>query len=111
MRLINVKTLKLEEFLDYETPPYASLSHTWGNDHDELSFRDAEIGKMDKSTGGCVKLDGCCRQAQQAGLGYAWIDTCCIDKTNLVELSEAINSMFRWYKRASVCYAYLSECY
>ncbi|CAH0045600.1 unnamed protein product [Clonostachys solani] len=109
MRLINVKTLKLEEFLDYETPPYAILSHTWGSDHDELSFRDAETGIMDKSISGWVKLDGCCRQAQQAGLGYAWIDTCCIDKTNLVELSEAINSMFRWYKRASVCYAYLSD--
>jgi hypothetical protein len=26
-----------------------------------------------------------------------WVDTCCIDKRNAVELSEAINSMFRWY--------------
>ncbi len=39
---------------------------------------------------------------------YAWIDTCCIDKTNNVELSEAINSMFRWYKRKLSLSAYPS---
>jgi predicted GTPase len=40
---------------------------------------------------------------------YVWIDTCCMDKTNNVELSEAINSMFRWYLDASICYVYLSD--
>ena len=40
---------------------------------------------------------------------YAWIDNCCIDKTNAVKLSEAINSMFRWYEEASLCYTYLSD--
>jgi hypothetical protein len=38
-----------------------------------------------------------------------WIDTCCIDKTSSAELSEAINSMFQWYRNAEVCYAYLSD--
>ncbi|RYP42809.1 hypothetical protein DL768_010207 [Monosporascus sp. mg162] len=109
MRLINVKSFKLEEFLDYETPPYAILSHTWGDDCEELTFRDVEEGKFDKPGVGSVKFRGSCRQAEKDGLGYVWIDTCCIDKTNLVELSEAINSMFRWYKRASLCYAYLSD--
>jgi hypothetical protein len=33
----------------------------------------------------------------------------CIDKTSSAELSEAINSMFRWYKNAQVCYAYLED--
>jgi hypothetical protein len=37
------------------------------------------------------------------------VDTCCIDKKSSAELSEAINSMFRWYKNAAVCYAYLSD--
>lgn len=109
MRLINIKTLKLEEFLDYETPRYAILSHTWGDDAEELSFRDVEEGRIDKPGIGSVKLRGCCQQAEKDGFGYVWIDTCCIDKANLVELSEAINSMFRWYKRASCCYAYLSD--
>ncbi|RYP66889.1 hypothetical protein DL771_007546 [Monosporascus sp. 5C6A] len=109
MRLINVKTSKLEEFLDHKTPPYAILSHTWGDDREELSFRDVEEGRIDKPGVGSAKFQGSCQQAERDGLGYVWIDTCCIDKTNLVELSEAINSMFRWYRHASLCYAYLSD--
>ena len=35
--------------------------------------------------------------------------SCCIDKSSSAELSEAINSMFRWYRGAEVCYAYLSD--
>ncbi|KAK3301736.1 uncharacterized protein B0T15DRAFT_563241 [Chaetomium strumarium] len=38
-----------------------------------------------------------------------WIDTCCIDKSSSAELSEAINSMYRWYVRSRACYAYLSD--
>lgn len=34
---------------------------------------------------------------------------CCIDKTSTAELSEAINSMFRWYRKAEICYAYLAD--
>jgi hypothetical protein len=36
-------------------------------------------------------------------------DTICIDKSNNNELSEAINSMFRWYRDAVKCYVYLSD--
>ena len=46
------------------------------------------------------KVEPCCmagRQALEDGLTHAWIDTCCIDKSSSAELSEAINSMFRWY--------------
>ncbi|KAL7805241.1 hypothetical protein V8C44DRAFT_341237 [Trichoderma aethiopicum] len=109
MRLINVKTHKLEEFLDDRAPAYAILSHTWAEDYEELSFRDVEDGNTDKPGIGSVKFRECCRQAAEDDLGYAWVDTCCIDKANLVELSEAINSMFRWYQRASICYAFLSD--
>lgn len=35
--------------------------------------------------------------------------SCCIDKTSSAELTEAINSMFRWYKKSEVCYVYLSD--
>lgn len=108
MRLINVKTGKLEEFHE-NIPPYAILSHTWGPESEEISFRDAQEGHISKPGFGKVKFDGCCRQAQEDGLDYAWIDTCCIDKTNAVELGEAINSMFRWYQTANVCYAILAD--
>jgi ankyrin repeat protein len=109
MRLINVETFRLEEFFGDATPPYAILSHTWGNDKDEVSFCDINEGNIEKAGSRPIKLEGCCRQAREDELGYAWIDTCCIDKTNGVELGEAINSMFQWYRNASICYAYLSD--
>src|SRR5271156_6542115 len=108
MRLINVKTLKLDEFLDDKVPPYAILSHNWGKDSEELTFRNVEAGDIDKPGVGSIKFRGCYKQAEEDGLGYVLIYTCCIDNTNSVELSEAINSMFRWYRQASICYAYLS---
>lgn len=40
---------------------------------------------------------------------YFWVDTCCIDKSSSAELSEAINSMFRWYAQSSVYYAFLVD--
>ncbi|KAI5460550.1 hypothetical protein BGZ63DRAFT_340141, partial [Mariannaea sp. PMI_226] len=43
------------------------------------------------------------------GYEYIWIDTCCIDKTSSAELSEAINSMYKWYNEADICYAYLAD--
>ncbi|PON22971.1 hypothetical protein TGAM01_v208226 [Trichoderma gamsii] len=113
MRLINTETFKLKVFSDDEVPPYAILSHTWGPDSEELTFSDVQKGISkapdEKESLGLTKFRECCRQAQKDSLGYAWIDTCCIDKTNMVELGEAINSMFRWYSLANVCYAYLSD--
>ncbi|KAH8646827.1 ankyrin repeat-containing domain protein [Xylariales sp. PMI_506] len=108
MRLINVKTRKLEEFFDDYIPTYAILSHTWGTDYEEVAFRDVEEGAV-ISGPAKGKFNGACSQAECDKLGYLWIDTCCIDKTNSVELGEAINSMFRWYRNAAYCYAYLSD--
>jgi hypothetical protein len=94
MRLIKVETLELETFVGDNIPPYAILSHTWGADGKEVSYHDIETRKIEERGNGSKKLKGCCNQAKKDGLGYAWIDTCCIDKTNSVELGEAINSMF-----------------
>ena len=58
---------------------------------------------------GYAKIAFTCRQAQRDGWSYAWVDTCCIDKTSSAELSEAINSMYRWYQKAQICYVYLSD--
>lgn len=35
--------------------------------------------------------------------------TGCIDKRSSAELSEAINSMYRWYQKAAVCYVHLDD--
>ncbi|KAI0874365.1 heterokaryon incompatibility protein-domain-containing protein [Hypoxylon argillaceum] len=100
----------LETFNDdtQPTPPYAILSHTWGPDHEEISFLDLRRGRT-KNGPGQYKFDKCCFQAARDGLSYAWIDTCCIDKKSSTELSEAINSMFKWYENAEVCYAFLRD--
>jgi hypothetical protein len=89
-------------------PPYAILSHTWGGDHDEVSFRDLTEGKG-KGKAGYQKLTFCAKQATDDGLKFFWVDTCCIDQLSSAELSEAIQSMFRWYKNSAKCYVYLSD--
>ncbi|KAJ9653327.1 hypothetical protein H2198_007469 [Neophaeococcomyces mojaviensis] len=105
MRLIDTKSLCLHEFTS-QPPPYAILSHTWGSE--EASFQDFTNGKF-KSKAGHQKISKFCQKAAEDGWQYAWIDTCCIDKTSSAELSEAINSMFTWYKNAGMCFAYLDD--
>jgi hypothetical protein len=90
-------------------PPYAILSHTWGDDCEEVTFNDLTTitGKEPKS--GYGKLHFCAQRATADNLQHFWIDTCCIDKSNSTELQEAINSMFKWYQNATKCYVYLSD--
>ena len=106
MRLINTTTLLFEEFLGRNIPKYAILSHTW--EDEEVSFKDMETGGA-AAKQGYRKIEMTCQIARDAKLDHAWVDTCCIDKSSSAELSEAINSMFRWYQRAEVCFAYLSD--
>jgi hypothetical protein len=89
-----------------EVPPYAILSHTWHED--EVTYQDF-INDVGKSKKGYEKLVFCAQRALSDDLHHWWIDTCCIDKTSSAELSEAINSMFKWYKNSIVCYVYLSD--
>jgi len=96
-----------ENYID-DFPPYAILSHTWGADTEELNFRDLIEG-TGKSKAGYNRIRFCREQAQRDGLQYFWVDTCGINKENFTELSEAINSMFRWYRNADKCYVYLSD--
>lgn len=89
-----------------ELRKYAILSHTWGDD--EVTFQDMQ-GELPVYKKGFSKVERSCKQAKSDGLDYIWIDTCCIDKSSSAELSETINSMYQWYKKAMVCYAYLSD--
>jgi tetratricopeptide (TPR) repeat protein len=109
MRLLYLdesKRLKLADFRNRIIPPYAILSHRWGDA--EVTFWDMAKGTY-KEKDGYRKLEFCAEQAAQDGLQYFWSDTCCIDKWNLRELSTSINSMFLWYKNAEKCYAFLSD--
>lgn len=108
MRLINVDTFELEEFVDHRSTRYAILSHTW--DKKEVTFADMQRGLPHAEALPCFeKIRGACRQAAIDGFKFVWVDTCCIDKSSSAELSEAINSMFRWYSDAGICYGYLSD--
>jgi hypothetical protein len=111
MRLLEYDSggdLHLTRDLTANIPVYAILSHTWGSDEDEVTFTDIHTG-LGKSKKGYKKLLFCGEQARKHGLQYFWVDTCCIDKANYTELSEAITSMFRWYRDAAKCYVYLSD--
>ncbi|KAH6867704.1 hypothetical protein B0T10DRAFT_596960 [Thelonectria olida] len=113
MRLLqcgdDAKLSLTENLFNDKIPPYAILSHTWMADHtEEVTFKDME-GGTSKGKAGYQKIRFCAEQAGRDGLRYIWVDTCCIDKSNKVELDEAINSMFRWYRDASRCYVYLSD--
>ncbi|KAL8830158.1 MAG: hypothetical protein Q9170_005863 [Blastenia crenularia] len=106
MRLIDTSTLTLRNFYDAQTPPYAILSHTWGSE--EVTFQVFEMPRS-KKLKGYAKINSCCALARSDGWEYIWVDTCCIDKSSSAELSEAINSMYRWYQKAQVCYAYMVD--
>jgi hypothetical protein len=111
MRLLRLEDdgeFSLVEFVGNNVPPYAVLSHTWGADHEEVTFKDLVDG-AGKSKAGYSKIRFCGKQAAKDGQQYFWVDTCCIDKSSSEELSEAINSMFRWYHNAAKCYVYLSD--
>ena len=106
MRLLDTTTIKLSEFFDADIPPYVILSHTWGKN--DVTFQD--LGRV-RSEGpqAYSKIAACCALASSRGFKWVWIDTCCIDKSSSAELSEAINSMFRWYWDSKECYAYLED--
>ena len=108
MRLINTRTLQLEEFDASHTPKYVILSHTWGAK--EVVYQDL-VGRQDRPRGPREwnKVHASCALAASEGYEYIWIDSCCIDKLSSAELSEAINSMFRWYAMADRCIAYLED--
>ncbi|KAL5373772.1 hypothetical protein DPSP01_012464 [Paraphaeosphaeria sporulosa] len=113
LRLLERKpdgAIVFRETTSSDVPAYAILSHTWGKG--EVNFQDMEdsvdMGKT-VSKAGWNKIQFCAKQAAADGLQYFWIDTCCIDKKNAVELGVAINSMFRWYQNAARCYVYLSD--
>jgi len=111
MRLLRLEDdgeFSLVEYFGKNIPQYAILSHTWGADDEEVTFRDLTEG-MGKNKAGYRKLTFCGKQAVKDRLQFFWVDTCCIDKSSSAELSEAINSMFRWYHDAAKCYVYLSD--
>lgn len=115
MKLLNARDfteckITLTEFNDESTiPDYAILSHTWGED--EVKLRDLEGLFHEKLVlkKAFSKLENCCLKTLEWSLEWVWIDTCCIDQQSSAELSEAVNSMYQWYRQSAVCFAYLFD--
>jgi hypothetical protein len=98
--------LELHTFVD-NIPPYAILSHCWKDE--EVVFSDLADLDVAKKKKGYSKIEKTCELALHDGYNYVWIDTSCIEKSSSAELSEAINSMFAWYKNSAQCFAYLAD--
>ncbi|KAK1758893.1 HET-domain-containing protein, partial [Echria macrotheca] len=107
MWLLDVKSYVLVDVVNSTDVRYATLSHTWASE--EVSFADIQNLRCAKKRLGWHKIEQSCHLAAQRGIDYVWIDTCCIDKSSSAELSEAINSMFAWYKDSHECYVHLSD--
>lgn len=116
MRLLKIRSdgeFDLVERGDGDSLKYAILSHTWLPDGQEVTFEElgSPVNDTTKAKLGYQKLVFCSRQAKIDGFPFVWADTCCINKASSAELSEAINSMYRWYRNATQCYAYLSDIF
>ena len=116
MWLLRTSTGELEHFdsPDNVKGGYAILSHVW--QQPEMTFQELQALRLQPSSSqdtllarAAPKIRECCRLAESHGYQWLWIDTCCIDRSSSAELSEAVNSMFAWYSRAHVCYAYLYD--
>ena len=119
MWLLSTDRAELKFFNSPETVEgegYAILSHVW--DQEEKTFQDVQALRVECAKTGAnprespdigYKIRESCRLAKKHGWKWIWIDTCCIDKTSSAELSEAINSMFKYYALSGVCYAFLRD--
>lgn len=74
-----------EDILDEnKIPRYAILSHTW-KEGEEVTF-DEFSSESSKSKAGYAKIRFCAQQAKRDDLEYFWVNTCCINKANAVEV-------------------------
>jgi hypothetical protein len=88
---------------------YAMLSHRWEGKEPLLhDIQDKVVYELEP-VNGVHKLQSFCKVARDAGYRWAWSDTCCIDKSNNVELQESVNTMFVWYRHSALTIVYLSD--
>ncbi|TBU24459.1 heterokaryon incompatibility protein-domain-containing protein [Dichomitus squalens] len=123
MRLLDTTTGQFVELTQWWKIQYAILSHTWDPDGEQTlqelralqmaydpSASDAPAaGTLWRDPKMSAKVRRACEVARAHGYRYIWIDSCCIDSTSSAELSEAINSMYHWYRDAKVCYGFLAD--
>jgi hypothetical protein len=92
MCFFHIKKLELKEFGGRKVLYYAILSYTWGKE--EIIFQNIKMNKAMESKG-YKKVRNTCSVATTNRFEYIWIDICYINKTNNIELSEALNFIYR----------------
>lgn len=117
MRLLDANNSTFKEFLGQNVPKYAIVSHRWGDDEPSyrsfLKFqkkghkRQYQTRRLHEY--GWIKVQQAAALTRRCGLFWLWIDTVCIDKDSSAELSEAINSMYNWYKASQICFVFLPD--
>ena len=130
MWLLSTERAELHYFNEPGDVPggYAILSHVWGENEQSfqgtqelrISCANSAIDLASRNVFGPVmssnprdhsspKVRQSCIVAERYGYKWIWNDTCCIDKTSSTELTEAINTMFRYYELSQMCFAYLAD--
>jgi len=86
---------------------YATFSHTW--EGAEPLFHDVLHESVHKLAASptVLKLVMFCTTVREAGLRWAWCDTCCINKADGSVLQESLTSMFQWYHESSLTIVHL----
>jgi hypothetical protein len=88
---------------------YVMLSHRWEGTESLLHDIQGKVVYDLDPVGGITKLQSFCETTRDKGYLWAWIDTCCIDQTNNVEVQQSVNSMFVWYRHSALTIIYLSD--
>jgi hypothetical protein len=85
MGLLHAESLTFGQFSEVWHPPYAILSHRWGND--EITHQQFLEPDLIKGSEGYRKITSACKATLDYGLEFLWVDTICIDKTSISEPS------------------------
>jgi hypothetical protein len=111
MRLLDARTFEFKQVSDpRKVVKYAVLSHTWSDN--EVVYSDlVSSPESARERPEFAKIKFCAQQAIEDGYDYIWVDTLNIDKSSSADLSESINSMYKIYKNAQVCYIYLADVF
>lgn len=111
MRLLHTSSLALHDFFDETIPPYGILSHTWVEGQ-EVSYQEmSNLSRSVKKRSGYRKIINCAEEMKDLGYDFVWIDICSIDKSSSAELSESINSMYRWYRHSKTCLVFMADVF
>jgi len=89
MRLLRLQDdgeLNLVEYVGNLIPPYAILSHTWGPDHEEVTFEDLIEG-VGKNKAGYGKLTFCAKQVTYSTIAYSFSGSTLAASTKVVAQS------------------------